>query len=289
MAEETDQVDLFEQPDFVRLHDWAAGLRQEDVPFYTALAAERGEPVLDVACATGRLALPLAREGSEAVGLVCSPQMLELVRAKVEAEPPQVRGRLSFIQAGMEDFELEQQFPTVIVPDSAVFELHGRFSLSQCFRRLYRHTWPGGVAVVDALSPEVMAEQEIGRRADVAEGVNPATGLLTRLSRRVTNMFWDTQMVSEVLTFVEVDGEQERKFEFRRDCRWLGREEGVELLQRAGFPEVSVYGDYEGGPFEQDLPPPAPGRPPAGEGLHLTCDPCATPPRPSSSARAACS
>jgi len=254
MAEETDQVDLFGQPDFVRFYDWAAGLRQGDVPYYAGLAAEHGAPVLDVACATGRLALPLARKGAEMVGLVCSPPMLELVRAKVEAEPPEVRGRLSFIQSGMEDFDLERQFPTLIVPDSAVFELHGRFSLSQCFRRLYRHTQPGGVAVVDALSPEIMAEQEVGRRAEVAEGVNPATGLLTRLSRRVTNVFWDTQIVSEVQRFVEVDGEEEREFEFRRDCRWLGRGEGVELLQRAGFPEVEVFGDYEGGPFEPYCP-----------------------------------
>ncbi len=192
MAEEAEEVDVFAQPDFVRLYDWAAGMRQEDLAFYVRLAAEHGSPVLDVACATGRLTLPMAREANEVVGLVCSHPMLDLVRAKVEAEPPPVRARLSFIQAGMEDFELDRQFPTVIVPDSAVFQLHGRFSLSQCFRRLYRHTLPGGVAVVDALAPDGMSEQEIGRNMEVAEAVNPATGLLTPLSRRVTNMFWDT-------------------------------------------------------------------------------------------------
>jgi ubiquinone/menaquinone biosynthesis C-methylase UbiE len=254
MAEETDELHVFRQPDFARLHDWASALRQEDVPFYSALAAEHGGPVLDVACATGRLALPLARQGLEVLGLVCTHTMLELVRAKVEAEPADVRARLSFVQAGVEDFELDRQFPTVLMPDSAVFELHGRFSLSQCFRHLYRHTEPGGVAVVDAVSPEVMAELEVGRRVEVAEGVNPATGLLTRLSRRVTNMSWDTQMVSEEQRFVEVDGGEEREFEFSRECRWLGKDEGVELLGHVGFPEVEVFGDYEGGPFEQDCP-----------------------------------
>jgi ubiquinone/menaquinone biosynthesis C-methylase UbiE len=254
MAEETGEVDVFGQPDFVRLHDWASGLRQEDAPFYSALAAEHGSPVLDVACATGRLAVPLARQGAEVVGLVCSREMLELVRAKVEAEPAEVRRRLSFVQDGVEDFELDRQFPTVLMPDSAVFALHGRFSLSQCFRRLYRHTEPGGVAVVDAVAPEVMAEQEVGRRLEVAEGVNPATGLLTRLTLRVTSVFWDTQMVGEVQTFMEGEGEREREFTFRRDYRWLGRDEGVELLKHAGFPEVDVLGDYEGGPFEPGCP-----------------------------------
>ena len=254
MAKETDELDVFGQPDFVRLHDWASRFRQDDLAFYAGLVEEYGSPVLDVACGTGRLAIPLARQGSEVVGLVCSHEMLDLVRAKVESEPQEVRRRLSFVQDAVEDFELERQFPTVLMPDSAVFDLHGRFSLSQCFRRLYRHTEPGGVAVVDAVAPDVMAEQEMGRRVDVAEGVNPATGLLTRLCRRVTNMFWDRQTLTEEESYVELDGEQERKFQFRRDYRWLGKDEGVDLLQRAGFPEVEVFGDYEGGPFEPGCP-----------------------------------
>jgi ubiquinone/menaquinone biosynthesis C-methylase UbiE len=254
MAEETQQVDLYRQADFVRLHDWASSLRQEDATFYAALAAAHGWPVLDVNCATGRLALPLARQGGEVVGLVCSHEMLELVRAKVEAEPPQVRERLSFVQAGLEDFELERQFPTVIVPDSAVFGLPGRFSLSQCFRRLYRHTQPGGVAVIDAVAPHIVADLEIGHRADVAEGINPATGRMTSLSRRVVNMFWDRQTLTEVETYVEADGGEEREFEFRRDYHWITKEEGVELLRHAGFPEVDAFGDYEGGPFEPGCP-----------------------------------
>ena len=85
-------------------------------------------------------------------------------------------------------------------------------------------------------------------------GLNPATGLLTRHVTRVINVSWDTQMVSEMQTFVEVEGEREREVAFRRDYRWLGRDEGVELLRRAGFPEVEVLGDYEGGPFEPNCP-----------------------------------
>ena len=254
MAEETSQVEAFRQVDFVRLHDWATAQRLEDLPFYSRLTAEHGPAVLDVACTTGRLDIPLARQGCEVAGLVCSEAMLGLVRAKVEAEPAEVRARLSFFQESMEEFDLGRQFPTVLMPDSAVFELHGRFSVTQCLRRLYRHTEPGGVAVIDAVAPEVMAEQVVGRRVEAAEGVNPATGLLTRHVTRVINVSWDTQMVSEMQTFVEVEGEREREVAFRRDYRWLGRDEGVELLSRAGFPEVEVLGDYEGGPFEPGCP-----------------------------------
>ena len=249
MAEETSQVEAFRQVDFVRLHDWASAPSQEELAFYSRLAAEHGSPVLDVACTTGRLDIPLARQGCEVAGLVCSDEVLAFVQAKLEAEPAEVRERLSFFQQSVEAFDLDRQFPTLIMPDSAVFELHGRFSLTQCFRRLYRHTEPGGEAVIDAVAPEVMAEKVVGLRAEAAQGVNPATGLPTRLIRRVTNVSWDTQMVSEMQMFVEAEGEREREVAFRRDYRWLGRDEGVELLRRAGFPEVEVFGDYDGSPF----------------------------------------
>jgi len=249
VAEEIEQVEPFEEAHFVRLHDWATSLRQDDLPFYARLVREHGSPVLDVACATGRVDIPLARQGAEVVGLVCSQAALELVRGKVESEPPDVRARLSFIRAGMEEFDLGRQFRTVIVPDSAVFALRGRYSLTQCFRRLYRHTAPGGVAVVDVVAPSVMADREVGRRVDVAEGVNPATGLPTRLTTRVTNILWDMQVIAEVQTYVEGEGDEEREFAFRLNHRWLGRDEGLELLQRAGFPEVDVLGDYEGAPY----------------------------------------
>ena len=254
MAEETSQAEAFGQADFVRLHDWATAQRVEDVPFFSRVAAQHGSPVLDVACATGRLDLPLARQGALVTGLVSSQVLLELVRTKADAEPEDVRARLAFLLENMEEFDLGRQFPAVLMPDSAVFGLYGRFSVTQCFRRLYRHTEPGGVTVVDAVSPEVMAEQVVGKRVEAAEGVNPATGLPTRHVRRVVNVSWDTQMVSEMHTFVEEDGEREREFAFRLDYRWLGRDEGVELLRRAGFPEVEVLGDYEGGPYGADSP-----------------------------------
>ena len=46
------------------------------IAFYTALARETGGPVLEIACGTGRVCIPLARLGYAVTGLDIVPGML---------------------------------------------------------------------------------------------------------------------------------------------------------------------------------------------------------------------
>jgi SAM-dependent methyltransferase len=58
------------------LYDWEYRRRRDDVAFYRMLAAERGGPVLDLGCGTGRLLIPLAADGFDVVGVDLSASML---------------------------------------------------------------------------------------------------------------------------------------------------------------------------------------------------------------------
>ncbi len=51
------------------LYDWEYRRRRQDVAFYRLLADERGGPILDAGCGTGRLLVPLARDGHVVVGV----------------------------------------------------------------------------------------------------------------------------------------------------------------------------------------------------------------------------
>jgi len=71
------------RPDMTRYEDaWTAeiydfetarGWGERDVGFYLGLAAESSGPVLELACGTGRVTLPLARSGVEVTGIDISP------------------------------------------------------------------------------------------------------------------------------------------------------------------------------------------------------------------------
>lgn len=73
----------------------------EDIPFWRAAAARCGSPVLDLGCATGRIAIPLARDGHEVWALDRSDAMLAELGRRLEAEPPAVRARVRPVRGGL--------------------------------------------------------------------------------------------------------------------------------------------------------------------------------------------
>ena len=52
------------------------------IKFYAALAHETGGPVLEIACGTGRVSIPIARLGFAVTGLDIVPGMLEQARGR---------------------------------------------------------------------------------------------------------------------------------------------------------------------------------------------------------------
>jgi SAM-dependent methyltransferase len=240
--------------EYARFYDWMHQGYEADIPFYARLAEQRGGPILEVACGTGRLTMALARAGHEVVGIDRSAAMLDIARAKLADEPTEVRERIELVEADMTDFDLGRAFACVFVPNASIFHVAGRFPLRRCMACLYAHTRPGGVAVVDAVSPVDMSEQNLGHPVLITEGVNPATGLLTREYKQAMSVSWATQTVRVEHVFVEGEGDDEKRVEFVQQYRWLEQEEGSTLLRRAGYPEVDVLGDFDGGPFTDDSP-----------------------------------
>src|SRR5436190_770313 len=64
------------------LYDWEYRRRRDDVLFYRTLADERGGPILDLGCGTGRLTVPLLRAGHVVVGIDRAPAMLARAAAR---------------------------------------------------------------------------------------------------------------------------------------------------------------------------------------------------------------
>jgi len=105
-----------------------------DQAFYAARLAANGGRSLEVGCGTGRLLLPLLRDGHEVEGLDTSSEMLERLRAKARAM------KLSPVlhEAPMQAFDLVRRFRTVFVPAASFGILVApdeiRAALA-CFRR----------------------------------------------------------------------------------------------------------------------------------------------------------
>jgi SAM-dependent methyltransferase len=113
MAQGTDTYEVM-----AKYYDGAYAAKKElvDVPFYVELAKGMGGPVLEIACGTGRVLLPIAREGIEIHGVDNSPAMLRILRAHLKEEPPKVASRVQLHEGDMRSFRLERKYPLAIIP-----------------------------------------------------------------------------------------------------------------------------------------------------------------------------
>jgi 2-polyprenyl-3-methyl-5-hydroxy-6-metoxy-1,4-benzoquinol methylase len=115
MLDTVKENSLYEHPD---LYDLMAPRDHALERFYLETASERGGSVLDLACGTGRLTIPLAQAGLQVVGGDVSADMLS--RARYHADRQAVA--VEFVQLDIRDFDLNgRTFDTVIV---AVILLH---------------------------------------------------------------------------------------------------------------------------------------------------------------------
>jgi SAM-dependent methyltransferase len=119
--------------------------------FYTALASQTGGPVLELACGTGRLTIPLALACHEVVGIDASTAMLRSARVKARTADVEI----TFIKADMRTFELGRQFPLIIMTCNSLAHLSLIDELQACLTRVRRHLAPGGLFAFDIVNPDV--------------------------------------------------------------------------------------------------------------------------------------
>jgi len=101
-----------------KYYDGAYAAKQDlvDLPFYLDLAEQSGGPVLEIACGTGRVLLPIARKGIEICGVDNSPAMLRILEENLAHESSEVRRRVTVHEGDMRHFRLKRTFPLVIIP-----------------------------------------------------------------------------------------------------------------------------------------------------------------------------
>jgi len=95
---------------------YAANQYIADIPFYIELAKKSGGPVLEIACGTGRVLVPIAREGIAIEGVDNSESMLAVLRANLARETREIRERVTIHEGDMRNFRQEKKFPLVIIP-----------------------------------------------------------------------------------------------------------------------------------------------------------------------------
>jgi SAM-dependent methyltransferase len=232
-------------------------MERRDIGFYVEEGRASGGPVLELGCGTGRVLLPTAGAGVAITGLDGSANMLERCRAKLAAEPEDVRRRTELVRGDLASFELGRQFALITIPFRPFQHLLTVEEQLGCLRAVRRHLEPGGRLIFDVFHVHPAAVYDKAWMEEKEEG--PATGLPDgRMVRRTTRIaaFHRGTQINEVefcWYITHPDGRQE-EIRWRVALRYYYRFEVEHLLARAGLRVAALHGDYDRSSFGDESP-----------------------------------
>ena len=136
-------------------YDAAYSVKEDlvDRDFYLDLANEYGGPVLEFGCGTGRITLPLARQGIDVTGMDASHSMLEVLRAKLAKEPAGVRRRTRVVEGDFRTHYLGDQFSLVVIPFRPMQHMYTTEDQLAALKNARRHLADDGVLAFDVFNP----------------------------------------------------------------------------------------------------------------------------------------
>lgn len=129
--------------------------------FFKQVSADYGSPVLELACGTGNILIPLAESGIDIVGLDISDKMLSACRRKADGRDVKVR-----VQKGdMRSFDLGRKFPLIIIAGNSFQHLNTIGEITECFDHVKRHLSSDGRLIIEVFNPYVpLLVREMGKR-----------------------------------------------------------------------------------------------------------------------------
>ncbi len=224
---------------------------EDDIAFWRRHAARLGGPVLDLGCATGRVAIPLARDGHEVWALDRSPAMLDELRRRLAGEDPGVAARVHPVEGDLARFELGRRFALVAVAMNTLQVLTEPDDREAAFRSVSRHLAPGGELIFDVALPDVEEiEGSMGRERRSGRHRDPATGEVLTHSGWYDS--WDpgTHTLAFTLRIRTQNGDRPPREALRRHrVHLFAPEELAGLLEGAGLRHLEAAGGFDGRPL----------------------------------------
>jgi SAM-dependent methyltransferase len=144
-------------------HDVECGGYAADLRLWEELAEASGDPVLELGCGTGRVALHLARRGHRVIGLDRDPELLAALSARGADLP------VSVLEADAAEFRLGDQVGLVLAPTHLLQLLPGADERLRCLRCAAAALRPGGLLAAAIIEEMPIADDAPPPLPDVRE------------------------------------------------------------------------------------------------------------------------
>ncbi len=223
----------------------------EDVDLYQKIAQQVGAEarVLEVACGSGRLFMPLLRDGYTMTGLDLSQEMLEICRQKIAAEPPEFQQKTRLVRGDMRDLDglaAQEEFDLIILGYNSFQHLPTLQDKLTCLRSIHHRLAAEGCFVIAVVNPQIDPHAPTQKRTEYWGSVpnlprNSAVKLLVNITEDPA-----TQQIQRNYNFYEKLPNETIEHVFApMTLYYLYRDQLQALLEQASFRIEHLYGSYQ--------------------------------------------
>lgn len=226
------------------------------VAFYRALAQEAGGPVLELACGTGRVSIPIAQLGLSVTGVDIVPGMIARAQGKSAGLPAR------WLVGDARTFELGERFRLIFLTGNAFQAFLANADQAAVLQRVRAHLHDSGLFAFETRNP-LLPNTSTRAGLFVALATNPAEvawppfinahGHEVRVST--------TQVYDHVAQIVHLtsykrwhDGAEAHTAIARTALRYTFPQELAALLHYNGFAIDRQYGDWDLAPLSATSP-----------------------------------
>jgi SAM-dependent methyltransferase len=143
-----DKLDNLSEYSDPKLYDAENSDFEPDGPFILSLAKKLDGAVLELGCGTGRVTIPLAKNGVEIVGLDVVPGMIDLARQKSEGVS------IEWVVADIRTFQLGRKFRLIFESGSVFHHMLTRQDQEAYLARVREHLEDDGRLVLSLFLPK---------------------------------------------------------------------------------------------------------------------------------------
>jgi SAM-dependent methyltransferase len=224
----------------------------EDIDFYLQYAEMQTGPLLELACGSGRLLLPLAEQGYTLTGVDSSEKMLALAREQLQQA--ELSTLVTLVQQDICTLHLPQQFSLAFIALGSFAHLTTRKTQHQALAAIHRHVTGGGTFILDISNADARYMENMGGQVlhqgtwQLKDG-SMLTHMVSPASSRSRHLLELTHLYDQ-----HSQGGPVNRTVVTTHLYLFDRSEMELLLEQAGFRIKETFGDYDLNPFTLESP-----------------------------------
>ena len=225
--------------DFIYNADIYDGLNNSlsDLEFYKKwLPQNKDAKILELCCGTGRLTIPIAKDGYNICGVDYTPSMLEQAKAKAT----EAGLRIDFIEADIRTLGLQEQFDLIFIPFNSIHHLYRNEDLFKALDNVKKHLKDGGLFLFDCFNPNIQYIVENEKRQAVIAEYKTDDGRNVLIKQ--TMRYESATQINRIEWHYSINGEFHSIQNL--DMRLFFPQELDSYLKQAGFNIIHKFGGF---------------------------------------------